>query len=105
MLQLPSILTMQGPTGLSGLHRVPNNGQSFGDNNPLNNSPHLHPFGSLNSLFFKSSSSLSYFLRASYILNCFLKSRPDCEITGKRPSIDQVVQNPLQPAELCNPLK
>ena len=36
ILQLPSILTIQGPTGLSGKHLTPNKGHSLGDINPLN---------------------------------------------------------------------
>lgn len=46
MLQLPSILTIHGPTGFSGMHACPNNGHSDGEVNPLSNSPHRHPLGS-----------------------------------------------------------
>jgi len=43
--QLPSLETMQGPTGLEGVQRDPNSGHSGGVNRAVRISPHLHPFG------------------------------------------------------------
>ena len=45
-LQAPSALTMQDPTGASGVQVFPNKGQSPGPLMPHRISPQMHPFGS-----------------------------------------------------------
>jgi hypothetical protein len=44
--QLPSLDTMQEPTGASGVHVLPKSGQSVGSMMPLSTWPQAHPAGS-----------------------------------------------------------
>jgi hypothetical protein len=42
MRQVPSLLTMHAPTGVSGTHDLPKSGQSLGEEMPAMMSPQMH---------------------------------------------------------------
>jgi hypothetical protein len=42
MRQVPSLLTMQAPTGVSGTQAVPKSGQCVGEEMPAMMSPQMH---------------------------------------------------------------
>ena len=83
ILQLPSELTMHGPTGLWGLHFLPNSGHFSGSMIPLSTSPQRQPLGSGNLASLRSLKSPSNLLRASHFSNPALILRPLPGIWGK----------------------
>ena len=67
---------MQGPTGLRGVHRVPNSGHSSLVIIPLSISPHLHPSGSMNSLSSTGAITSENLLLASCLSSPALIDKP-----------------------------